>query len=368
MVALVEQEPYRVQISDVALRVLAAVLDGVALAALSVLIVWASVWGQPVSPGPQPAPVWVLPVVALLWAVYLTVTTWRGGTPGLRAVGLRVVRAGTQDRLRFGRSTVRSLAVIAVVWALLAVRRWLVPIYGALMVLTAARRLPHDFLAGSAVVRTFARGGTAGAALARPQGLSDVDPAQARHLLDDMGHVRRAARADLHVPSVAVLTLGVLALGGAGVALVSRSYSLWSALYWAVAAPAGLILVLVLSQLVQRRAGIRRSQGWLVAATLMLLAAAVVGSFFFLGPAIVGLAFLGVAAHEGSRVLAVFAFVVGIQELTGWFAYSLVSNRIPGTALGDLMSQHGTAVVEGLVGAVLLVVGLLAYRSERAAR
>jgi RDD family len=374
MVAFVEQEPSQLRVSGVGLRALAAVLDGVALAALFVLPAWIYLWNQPVSPQDTstPASAWFLPVAALLWAVYLTVPTWRGATLGMRAVGLGVVRAGTQERLGFGRSAVRSLALIAVVWALFAVRWWLVPLYGALMVLTAARRLPHDVLVGSAVVRTFRGGGAAGTALARTQGLADLDPAQARALLQDMGRVERAVRADLHVPSVAVLTLGVLGLAGATVALPDHGLSPWSLLYWAVAAPAGLILVLVLSVLVQRRAGIRRSRGWLVAATLVMLAAAVVGAFTPLGPALVGLAFLAVAAHESSRLVAVaaaaFAVVVGIQELTGWFAYSLISNRIPDTALGDLMSQHGSAVVEGLVGTVLLVVGLVAYRSERAAR
>jgi uncharacterized RDD family membrane protein YckC len=372
MVALVERESSWPWLSGVALRVLAAVLDGVALAALLVLTVWASAWSRPVSPGSTPAPLWVLPVVALLWAVYLTVPTWRGATLGMRAVGLRIVRVGRQERLGFGRSAVRSLALVAVVLGLLAVRWWLVPLYLALMVLTAARRLPHDVLAGSVVLGTFGGVGSATEHLAPTQDLADLDPAEARDLLEDMGRMERDVRGDLHIPSVAVLTLGVLGLGGAAVALPDDMFSAWSFLYWAVAAPAGLILVLVLSVLVQRRAGIRRSRGWLVAATLVMLVAAVVAAFTPFGPVLVGLAFLAVAAHERSRLVGVaataFAVVMGIQQLTGWFAYSLIANRIPGTALGDLTSEHGSAVVEGLIGAVLVVVGLVAYRSERAGR
>ena len=195
----------------------------------------------------------------------------------------------------------------------------------------------------------------------------------ARSLLHELRLVERAVRADLHVVSAAVLTLGLLALGGAAAALTDGRFSPWSFVYWGFAAPAGLVLVVALSTLAQRRAGIRRGRGWLVAALAVMVVAALVGVFTpGGGPALVGLAFCAVAAHERSPLLGIsavaLAVVVGIQELTGWFAYSLVSNRFPGTAAGDLMAAHGTAVVEGLLGVVLVVVALLAYRSERAVR
>src|SRR5919202_1782588 len=87
---LLDRHPAPSRLARGGLRLLGAALDAVALAAIAVLIGWAYLWNRPVDGTIAPAPAWYLPLVGVVWAGYLTVGSWRGATPGMLAVGLRV--------------------------------------------------------------------------------------------------------------------------------------------------------------------------------------------------------------------------------------------------------------------------------------
>jgi uncharacterized RDD family membrane protein YckC len=365
-------------------RALAALLDGVIGYMVLFVTYVAAVWN--VRPGPQDtwvtpsAPAWLGPTVLVTLAVYLTLTTWRGATVGMRALDLRVVRVDGTGRLGPGRSAVRGVALLAVLTALFAVHPLLVPVYGLVMFLIPRRRLPHDLLVGSVVVRATP-GAPDDVAPQVPSSSSlrsgALDPAQARSALEDLGRVADRVRDDLRLAAVPVLVLGLIALGGALVSLLGdqsplgERLSTLSLAYWAAAAPAGLVAALVWSRQLQRRTGVRPDPGWLVAIAVVAAAAAVAALIIPFGPVLVGLAFLVLAVHERSLLVAVcavgFTVVVGVEHAVRFVSFSLFSNRIPGTGVADFMTRYGASVVGVTVGIVLLTVGTLAYR-HRATR
>jgi hypothetical protein len=206
-----------------------------------------------------------------------------------------------------------------------------------------------------------------------------VEPRAATSLLADLERLRRSVRSDLHTGSVPLLTLGLMALGGGVVAAATGST--WSGgqsgaaflvrpVYWAVATPVGPLVAMLWFRAVRRRAGLGFDARWLVALIVIAVVVALVGVVLPVGPALAGLAFLVLAVHEESPSAAVgallLAVVVGIEELTRFFSFSLVSNRFPGTSAASFADDYGSAVAYAVLGIALLGAGLLALRHENA--
>lgn len=360
-------------------RAVAVVLDGAIGYTVLVAMSWLVQRIVPPSPaGPGQTPNWVPPVALVVLAAYGAVSTWRGATLGMRAVDLRLVDDRDAGPVEFWRCTGRSGILLTALVALYAIDPWLVPAYGLLMFQNDARQLPHDLLTRTRVVHPHRVTGAAGGpgrdtASADPVGSATVatlDPEQARSLLEELTGVMRRVRGDAHGSSVAVLILGAIAIGGALVALTEGDLSFLSFGYWALAAPSGLLLIRWWLRRVQRRAGIRPAQGWLVTITVIAAVAPFVGNLFPYGAFTVGLAFLAVAVHERSRLTAAtavgFGVVVGLEQPWRFISSSVFANRFPGTSIGTFMGgDHGTSAVYAGLGIVLLVVGAITLRGDR---
>jgi len=312
----------------------------------------------------EPPLVYALDVVVI--GTYVLATTALGRTLGMRTLGLRIVRRDDGATLGPLKVLSRSFVLFLVAGLLFWVHPALVVAYSLWMLSNTNRQMLHDQIVGTLVIRTTpptVTPKTAGAALSS---LGELDPPQARALLEDLDQVRRRARGDLHAASVPLFILGLLAVGGA-LADLSDSM-LVNMLYWRFAGPAGLLVTAWWFHRLQRRHGAGTGAGPLVTITIFVTCAAVASGFFPIGGVITALGFVALAITQRNRVLAtaavIFGLVTAAQQPFGFISNS-VYNRVPNASALGILEYHGSAVVFAILGLLLLGVGVRAFRQER---
>ena len=241
---------------------------------------------------------------------------------------------------------------------------------------------------------------------ASPASSAELDPDEARRLLERTEGVRRAARADARGLAIPLLVLGVLTLGYAALSYVQLN-DIASDLgpgesraatpeemafgdlvdrYWGTVGAAGLVLIGVLFAWSRRRVGAGAGSGAWIAAGFGLFVLAtfglpfsplafvsVVGIVGFMAPtALIGIALLLIAARRHDPRLALWVVVFGVVVTLAHLGF--FTNRF-GDLLGlvglsDAVSVHAIVqadvVVMAALGLVLMVVAMRSRRSTRA--
>jgi len=357
-------------------RVSAAVLDGLVMYAIIIVIGWG--WLLTLDSGvvyengrPQPAPTSIAILVAASLALYVIASGVLGRTLGMVAFGLRVVSSDGTASSRFrllGRAVVLMAVVGCLFWFdLLAV---LVG-YSLWMLFNSKRQLPHDQLFDTIVIRRRRpRASWKDVEMAETH-VGELEPRQVEALLADLDQVRRRARRDLHIASVPLFALGLLALGAA-VVQWDRFGSLRpvSTLFWVFAGPLGLLVTAWWFHRLHHRQGLGPGVGPLVAITILGICATTVSEFGFfrLGGLFTGLGFLAVALTQRSRVVAAaaaaFALVAGVELPTRAFSNG-ITNNFPDFPARDFFQDHGSSVVFAALGVLLLAIAVFTLRQER---
>lgn len=352
-------------------RAMAALLDGLVLYTLLFLIHtgWLLTAGQPEAPlfvqKPVPPLVWVL--IVLSFGIYLTVAAVLGRTLGMQAAGLRIVSAEDGARLGPLRALSRTLVLLVAAGLLVWVHPSLVVAYSLWMLFNTRRQMLHDQISGAVVIRPAAL-----AATRRNVGVSDpwigsLEPPQARTLLEDLDLVRRRARGDVHAESVPLFALALIAVGYA-----MAGWNTFSTLRFQVVGlvgPIGLLLMAGWMHRLQRRDGVGAGAGPLVGITIFVTCAGVVSGFFPIGGVLTAIGFLALAFSQHSRVIAVAAVLLGVvagAEHPFNFISFGISNRFSDGPIYRIFSEHGSAIVFGLLALLLLGTGATYLRRERA--
>ncbi|MDQ1537244.1 MAG: hypothetical protein QOE58_1637 [Actinomycetota bacterium] len=355
-------------------RVVAALLDCLVLYTMIILIFWSWLLIAQPQDGTPAAPPLVSALIVVFIGTYVLVTTARGRTMGMRALGLRIVRSDNGAALSPLRVLSRSVVLVVTIGLLLWVDPTLVVVYSLWMLFNTKRRLLHDQITGTVVTRAASSAvnpetsETDGGALPF---LGKLDPPQAQALLNDLDQVRRRAQGDLHAASVPLFVLGLLAVGGA-VANLSDNFSspsmLVNLLYWALAGPVGLVVTALWFRRLQRRQGAGTGAGPLVTITILVTCAAVATAFFLLGGVVTAVGFLALAFTQRNRILAtaavIFGLVTGAQQPFHFISNSVI-NRFPDSSVSGVLEDHGSAIVYAVLGLVLLGVGASAFNRER---
>jgi len=345
------------------LRVLAAALDAllIVLGLYLISLCW-SVLTQPMEPG------YPTSIVALMWAfglLYIIGTGVLGRTVGMMATGLRITGAdgAPTPRLRLmGRAALLSGVVATIV----ALGAWgweplLLIAYSLWMLVDSKHQLPHDRLFGTVVARRAVPTATPETLDKVRSQYGDLPTPVAKMLLGDLDHLRRQTRGALHLASVPMLILGLIALGGAAAGL--ERLGLANYLYWILAGPVGLAGTAWWFTRQRRRDG---AVGSLRIIWLITILASCIGGVlvpFSLGGPIAGFGFLAVAITIGSAALGVAAGIftlVASLELP-FFA---ISNRFP-TSLGEVIDYNGTTVILAGLGLLLIGAAGVTFRHER---
>lgn len=351
-------------------RAVAALLDGLVIYAMIIVIFWSWIAiTAPQSAMPEAPPLLTALGVAGI-GLYVLATTALGRTLGMLAVGLRIVRsdggAALGPRRVLGRSLVLFLATGLLYWA----HPSLVVGYSLWMLFNAKRQMPHDQVAGTVVIRTAALTATQTTDGAAQLFLGEVDPPQAQALLDDLELVRRRARGDLHMVSVPLFALAMIALGYAvaGWETFGGFYP-FSLLFGALAGPIGLLLTAGWLHRLQRRQGVGAGVGPLVVIMIFVTCAAVVSGFFPIGGVITAVGFLALAFSQRSRVLAAaavfFGIVAGAEQPMHAISNGVYNNFPKASAVG-IIEDHGSAIVFAILALLLLGAGAAVRRQERA--
>lgn len=350
-------------------RVLAALLDGLVMYAIIVVVGWGWLFsldsGAYTPEGPLPVPTPIAILVAASLALYILVTGVLGRTLGMLAVALRIVSSDGSAPSRLGMLG-RAVVLVAVVVGLFWFNRLeVLPAYSLWMLFNSKRQLPHDQLFDTIVIRRRGPRATWKDVEMAETNVGELQPRQAQTLLDDLDHVRRRARGDLHAASVPLFVLGLLAVGGA---LVEWDRSLVSFLYWALAGPLGLIVTAWWFRLLQHRRGVGTGVGPLVAITILVICATIASGFFSLGGLFTGIGFLAVALTQRSRIVAVaaaiFGLVTGVEQPLRAISTG-ITNNFPDFSANDFIRDHGSAVIFAVLGVLLLAAGAVAFRRER---
>jgi uncharacterized RDD family membrane protein YckC len=357
----------RVQAAGYRYRARAAALDCFVLYAMYIVIrvIWLVIAQPRGAVQNEPPLVHALNVVVI--GIYVLATTALGRTLGMRTLGMRIVRRDDGAALGPLKVLSRSFVLVLVAGLLFWVHPALVVAYSVWMLFNTNRQMLHDQIAGTLVIRmtpSVVTPNTTGTAL---PSLGELEPPQARALLDDLDQVRRRARGDLHAASVPLFVLGLLAIGGA-LADLSDPWMV-TMVYWTFAGPAGLLVTALWFHRLQRRQGAGTGAGPLVTITVLATCAALASGFFPIGGLITAIGFVALAVTQRNRVLAtaavMFGLVTAAQQPFGFISNS-VYNRIPNaTALG-ILEYHGSAVVYAILGSLLFGVGVRALRQERA--
>jgi uncharacterized RDD family membrane protein YckC len=354
----------RTEAAGYSYRARAAMLDCFVLYAMYIVIRW--IWLVIAQPrgAVQNEPLLVHGLNVVVIGIYVLATTALGRTLGMRALGLRIVRR--DDGATLGTLTVlsRSFVLLLVAGLLFWVHPALVLAYSLWMLSNTNRQMLHDQIVGTVVIRTTPlTPKTAGTAL---PSLGELEPPQARALFEDLDHVRRRARGDLHAASVPLFALGLVAIGGALADLGDPMMG--NLLYWTFAGPAGLLVTAWWFHRLQRRHGAGTGAGPLVSITIFVTCAAVASAFFPIGGVITAIGFVALAITQRNRVLAtaavIFGLVTAAQQPFGFISNS-VYNRVPNASALGILEYHGSAVVFAILGSLLLGVGVRALRQER---
>ena len=355
----------RIEAAGYSYRARVAALDCLVLYAMVIVIrtIWFVIEQPQVATQNEPPLVYALMVVVI--GIYVLATTALGKTLGMRALGLRIARRDDSAALGPLRVLSRSFVLVLVAGLLFWVQPALVVAYSLWMLFNTNRQMLHDQIAGTVVIRSTSSVVTPKTASTDLPSLGELEPPQARALLDDLDQVRRRARGDLHAASVPLFVLGLLAVGGA---LADFSDSLMvTMLYWSFAGPAGMLVTALWFHRLQRRHGAGTGAGPLVSITILITCVAVASGFFPIGGVITAIGFVALAVTQRNRVLAtaavIFGLVTAAQQPFGFISNSIY-NRVP-NALG-ILEYHGSAVVYAILGLLLLGVGVRAFRQERA--
>jgi len=348
-------------------RARAAALDCLVLYTIVTLIgwIWLAIEQPRVAVKNEPPLVSALNIVAI--GIYVLATTALGRTLGMRALGLRIVRRDDSAAVGPLRVLGRSFVLLLVAGLLFWVQPALVVAYSLWMLFNTNRQMLHDQIVGTVVIRTTPSVATPKTAGTAHPSLGELEPPQARALLEDLDQVRRRARGDLHAASVPLFVLGLLALGGA---LTDLSDPMRATMfYWTFAGPAGLLVTALWFRRLQRRHGAGTGAGPLVTITIFVTCVAVASGFFPIGGVITAVGFVALAVTKRNRVLAAAAVIFGLvtvaQQPFGFISNS-VYNRIPAATGLGILEYHGSAVVYAILGSLLLGVGVRAFRQERA--
>ncbi|MCX5247134.1 RDD family protein [Streptomyces sp. NBC_00201] len=360
----------RLPVAGFSARSGAALLD--ALIACAVLLIaswtWMFVTNASVGAQEQVVPGYVTATSAALVWLYLTVTVSGGGTLGMRAAKLRVVRVRDASLPGPVKAAARSFVLLGTIWLLIAAHPALLVAYVLLMAMFPAR-LPHDMAARTAVVGpafVTATPPTAVASVA-PSSAPNLEPVQARALLAELDNLRRRSRADLHFVSPPLIALGALALMGAAVAGLEEGDLIHLALlYWVAAGPVALLVTAWWYRRLRLRNGAGTGESDIILIAILVGCAAIVGTFLSLGGAFTALGFLTLAVTRRSRTLAAAAVLFGSTvELEQFRAVSYgLTNAYPNMPAAHLLDAYGTVVILAGLGASLLVAGSLALRWE----
>lgn len=349
-------------------RLLAALIDGGLMLAMVHVIGFAYVWlalpTEPAVPTPVTVSMWALP------ALYVIATGVLGRTLGMMAAGLRITGADGVHvaRLRLLGRAALLCGVVAMIVALAT--WWLWPLlllaYFLLMLTNPRHQLPHDQLFGTLVVgRATPVASQETLDQVRAQ-YGDLPTPEAKVLLGDLDELRRRTRGAMHLASVPMLVLGLIALGGAVISWEVVDPFATGMYYWTPAAPLGLAITAWWFGRQERRrgsgTGLRSSLGITLAVTL----AALVTFILPIGGLLAGLGFLAIAILQRSRSLAiaaiVFSLVTTAETPFGWISHGLTPND-QDTSFELL--YHGSTIVFGVLGLSLVAAAALTFWRER---
>lgn len=352
-------------------RLLAAVIDGLLLLVMVLVIQFGwVVLGQPTEPE------YPTPIAVLLWAVpalYVIGTGVRCRTIGMLATGLRITGAdgAPPSRLRLVGRAVLLFGVVAIIFVLAT--WWLVPLlllaYSLLVLANPQRQLPHDQLFRTVVVgRAVPMASQETLDQVRAQ-YGDLPTPEAKVLLGDLDHLRRRARGALHLASVPMFVIGLIAFGAA-VANWDNSFGAFetSMITWALAGPLSLaVTAWWFGRQQQRRSAVTAWRSTLVIAFLVALGSPLT-LFLPVGGFLTGAGFLAVAVIQRSVRLGVAAAIFTVVSIleSPWLVISnaVTSNSLDPTEF-PLLVQHGSSLVYASLALLLVGAAAMTFRQER---
>ena len=351
-------------------RAMAAMLDGLVLYTMIFLIgtSWLIIARIPAVPAVEVPPL-VSALIVVSIGLYVLATTALGRTLGMRAIGLRIVRSDDGAALGalrvIGRAFVLLLATGLLFWA----RPALVVVYSFWMLFNAKRQMLHDQIAGTVVIRTAHSVAPRKTVSGAQPSLEGLEPPQAQALLDDLDLMRRRARDNLHMVSVPLFALALIAVGFAVAGWDTfGDFFAFSLLFGALAGPVGLLVTAGWLHRLQRAQGVRAGVGPLVVITIFVTCAAVVSAFFPIGGLITAVGFLALAITQHSRVLAaaaiIFGLVAGAEQPFHAISHG-VFNNVPKASAVGILEYHGSAIVFAVLALLLLGAGASVFRRER---
>lgn len=361
------------------LRLAAALLDGLLLTVIAFAASFpAAIMMESESHGSGglfdlPVPFTIL--VAALVGLYITVSGALGRTLGMWATGLRITGADGGEPGR-GRLLGRAAALIFVLAAVVFLHEgvgapWgLVPLvllaYSMWALTNARRQLPHDQLAGTVVVRQIAAPVSQQTLDKVRVHYDDLPTPEAKMLLGDLQQVRRRARGALHLASVPMLFLGLIALGTAAVSWDGADPSFGAnTIYLTLAAPAGMAATAWWFHRQQRSRGAGTGARSAVIITSFVTLASLLTFVLPTIGVITGAGFLAMAIIQRSLALGgaavVFAVITSLEQPWGVLSNALSNSVVP----FDFLSVHGTVTVFTALALVLIVAAAVTFRRER---
>lgn len=359
-------------------RLSAALLDGLLITVLIYAVLFpaaTTMQSEEDGSGLFGVPVPFTILIAVIVGLYITVGGVLGRTLGMWAVGLRITGADGCEpgRVRLlGRAAALIFVLAALVWLHEIGALWgldpLVLLAYSMWVLTNSRRqLPHDQLAGTVVVRRIAAPVSQQTLDKVRAHYGDLPTPVAKMLIGDLEQLRRRARGALHLASVPMFVLGLLALGTAAMSWNGDVHFFGaSTIYLTLAAPAGLAATAWWFHRQQRSRGAGPGARSTVIITSFVTLVSLT-TFFFPAPGIIaGAGFLAIAIIQRSLALGgaaiVFALVTSLE-----LPWGVLSNALTNTSEDPFgfTGMHGSFTVFTVLALVLFAAAAVTLRRER---
>lgn len=303
-------------------------------------------------------------------ALYTMITGTLGRTVGMRILGLRILTSDGEvpTRLRLlGRAVVLTAVVCAMYWLILRETfpnplGALVPLaYSLWMLANRRRQLPHDQLLRTVVVRRQAPVPSPEVLVAVRSQYGELPAPEAKVLLGDLDKLRLRTRRAMHLASLPMFVLALIAWGAAAVVLNKFEIGALFAVnvYWIAAGPVGLAVTAWWFHRQQRRGGAAPLRAPTIIAIVVALASPLILLLAF-GGLLIGAGFFAVAIAARSKALGAAAVLFAVVTTVDLLAV-VATVTIP----GDLSTDPGSALIFALLGLVLTVAAAVTYWRER---